>query len=101
VDNTKKHKMTKREMNELADLIIAKLEIKQQEWDADFHETVDDYFKAGFHAEIKLTEEEIMIGELARLQTLMMLYENKEEYEKAAVLLKKVKQIKDRLRYGD
>ena len=42
-----------------------------------------------------------MIGELARLQTLMMLYENKEEYEKAAVLFKKVKQIKDRLKYGD
>jgi hypothetical protein len=39
-----------------------------------------------------------MIGELARLQTLMMLYENKEEYEKAAVLLKKVNDIKKRLR---
>ena len=43
-------------------------------------------------------KEELMIGELARLQTLMMLYENKEEYEKAAVLLKKVNDIKKRLR---
>ena len=39
-----------------------------------------------------------MIGELARLQTLMMLYENKEEYEKAAVLLKKVNNIKNKLK---
>ena len=46
----------------------------------------------------KLTEEELMIGELARLQTLMMLYENKEEYEKAAVLLKKVNNIKNKLK---
>ena len=61
-------------------------------------ESVQDMFKAGFTAEIKLTEEELMIGELARLQTLMMLYENKEEYEKAAVLLKKVNDIKKRLR---
>ena len=51
-----------------------------------------------FYLDQTLTEEELMIGELARLQTLMMLYENKEEYEKAAVLLKKVNDIKKRLR---
>ena len=65
---------------------------------SNIEESVQDMFKAGFAAEIKLTEEELMIGELARLQTLMMLYENKEEYEKAAVLLKKVNDIKKRLR---
>ena len=71
---------------------------RQEEYDREFEENVQDMFKAGFTAEIKLTEEELMIGELARLQTLMMLYENKEEYEKAAVLLKKVNDIKKRLR---
>ena len=71
---------------------------RQEQYDREFEESVQDMFKAGFAAEIKLTEEELMIGELARLQTLMMLYENKEEYEKAAVLLKKVNDIKKRLR---
>lgn len=90
--------MTNEELEILAELLFDKLMERQEEYDREFEESVQDMFKAGFTAEIKLTEEELMIGELARLQTLMMLYENKEEYEKAAVLLKKVNDIKKRLR---
>ena len=91
-------KMTNEELEILAELLFDKLMERQEEYDREFEENVQDMFKAGFTAELKLTEEELMIGELARLQTLMMLYENKEEYEKAAVLLKKVNDIKKRLR---
>ena len=91
-------KMTNEELEILAELLFDKLMERQEEYDREFEESVQDMFKAGFTAEIKLTEEELMIGELARLQTLMMLYENKEEYEKAAVLLKKVNDIKKKLR---
>jgi|TARA_R100000329_G_scaffold141023_1_gene123552 hypothetical protein len=91
-------KMTNEELEILAELLFDKLMERQEEYDREFEESVQDMFKAGFTAELKLTEEELMIGELARLQTLMMLYENKEEYEKAAVLLKKVNDIKKRLR---
>ena len=90
--------MTNEELEILAELLFDKLMQRQEEYDREFEESVQDMFKAGFTAEIKLTEEELMIGELARLQTLMMLYENKEEYEKAAVLLKKVNDIKKKLR---
>jgi uncharacterized protein YllA (UPF0747 family) len=90
--------MTNEELEILAELLFDKLMERQEEYDREFEESVQDMFKAGFTAELKLTEEELMIGELARLQTLMMLYENKEEYEKAAVLLKKVNDIKKRLR---
>ena len=90
--------MTNEELEILAELLFDKLMERQEEYDREFEESVQDMFKAGFTAEIKLTEEELMIGELARLQTLMMLYENKEEYEKAAVLLKKVNDIKKKLR---
>ena len=90
--------MTNEELEILEELLFDKLMERQEEYDREFEENVQDMFKAGFTAEIKLTEEELMIGELARLQTLMMLYENKEEYEKAAVLLKKVNDIKKRLR---
>ena len=31
-------------MNELADIIISKLEIKQQQWDDEFHSTVQDLY---------------------------------------------------------
>ena len=93
-----KTKMTNEELEILAELLFDKLMERQEELDREFEDNVQDMFKAGFTAEIKLTEEELMIGELARLQTLMMLYENKEEYEKAAVLLKKVNDIKKKLR---
>ncbi len=93
-----KIKMTDKELEILAELLFDKLMQRQEEYDREFEENVQEMFKAGFAAELKLTEEELMIGELARLQTLMMLYENKEEYEKAAVLLKKVNDIKKRLR---
>ena len=96
MDNIKN--MTNEELEILAELLFDKLMERQEQYDREFEENVQDMFKAGFTAEIKLTEEELMIGELARLQTLMMLYENKEEYEKAAVLLKKVNDIKKRLR---
>ena len=98
MDNKLKNIMNEEEMNKLADIIITKLRIVQEEWDQEFHETVEDYMKVGFHEDLRLTDEELLIGELARLQTLMMLYENKEEYEKAAVLLKKVNEIKNKLR---
>ena len=48
-----------------------------------------------------MTEEEALIGELARLQTLLMIFENKEEYEKAAIVLSKLNAIKTKLRKGD
>ncbi len=91
-------KMTNKDLEILAELLFDKLMQRQEEYDREFEENVQEMFKAGFAAELKLTDEELMIGELARLQTLMMLYENKEEYEKAAVLLKKVNDIKKRLK---
>ena len=94
--------MTKKQMNELADIIISKLEIKQQQWDEEFHSTVQDLYGSESSKEaFVMTEEEALIGELARLQTLLMIFENKEEYEKAAILLSKLNAIKSRLRKGD
>ncbi len=94
--------MDKKTMNELADVIIAKLEIKQQQWDEEFHSTVQDLYGSESSKEaFVMTEEEALIGELARLQTLLMIFENKEEYEKAAILLSKLNAVKSRLRKGD
>ena len=94
--------MTKKEMNELADLIISKLEVKQQQWDEEFHESIADvYGKNGHKEAFVMSEEEMLIGELARLQTILMIYENNEEYEKAAIVLSKLNAIKTKLRKGD
>ena len=94
--------MTEKEMNKLADIIISKLEIKQQQWDNEFHDSIADiYGKEGHKEAFVMTEEEMLIGELARLQTILMIYENKEEYEKAAIVLSKLNAIKNKLRKGD
>ena len=88
-------------MNKLADIIIAKLEIKQAQWDEEFHSSISDlYGKEGHKEAFVMSEEEMLIGELARLQTILMIYENNEEYEKAAIILSKLNSIKIRLRKG-
>ena len=89
-------------MNELADLIITKLELKQQQWDEEFHSSIADiYGKEGYKEAFVMSEEEMLIGELARLQTILMIYENNEEYEKAAIVLSKLNAVKTKLRKGD
>ena len=94
--------MTEKEMNKLADLIITKLELKQQQWDNEFHDSISDiYGKEGHKEAFVMTEEEMLIGELARLQTILMIYENNEEYEKAAIVLSKLNAVKTKLRKGD
>ena len=94
--------MDKKTMNELADLIVTKLELKQQQWDEEFHNSIADiYGKDGHKEAFIMSEEEMLIGELARLQTVLMIYENKEEYEKAAIILSKLNAIKTKLRKGD
>jgi len=94
--------MTIKEMNRLADIIIAKLEVKQAEWDEEFHSNIADLYGKELHREaFVLSEEEMLIGELARLQTILMIYENNEEFEKAAIILSKLQSIKSRLRKGD
>ena len=94
--------MTEKQMNQLADLIISKLEVKQQQWDDEFHNSIADmYGKEGHKEAFVMTEEEMLIGELARMQTILMIYENNEEYEKAAIILSKLNAIKTKLRKGD
>ena len=56
-----KTKMTNEELEILAELLFDKLMERQEELDREFEENVQDMFKAGFTAEIKLTEEEPMI----------------------------------------
>lgn len=89
-------------MNELADLIITKLELKQQQWDEEFHSSIADIYGQEGHKEaFIMSEEEMLIGELARLQTILMIFENNEEYEKAAIVLSKLNAVKSKLRKGD
>jgi len=86
--------MTDKEKQEIADLVIKKMLQARSNMEKDLFNINDILFTL---LNTQLTQEEILVGELARLMTLMNLYEEKEEYEKAAIIKNKVDKINDKL----
>ena len=97
--------MTKKEIQMLADLIFDRIVEKQEQMDEDYHNQVRKLYENGFVIndvtdKFGMNEEERLVGELAKLQTIMMILEDKEEYEKAAIILKKINVINRKLNNG-
>ena len=97
--------MTKKEIQMLADLIFDRIVEKQEQMDEDYHNQVRKLYENGFVIDnvtdkFGMDEEERLVGELAKLQTIMMILEDKEEYEKAAIILKKINKINKKLNDG-
>ena len=80
-------RMTERELDYLADKIVSKI--------------VDKFFKSG-EFEIQevndINQEQVLLGEIARLMTLLSSYEEKEEYEKAAIIKRKIEILENHIR---
>ena len=89
--------MTEDEIEKLAQLLFEKIMERQDKFDTEYHEQVEAMMEKGFIQDHGLTNEEYFVGELARLQTILAIYEDKEEYEKAAIILKKIKKIAKKL----
>ena len=89
--------MTNKEIDKLAELIADKLIAKQKEYDeqfqVDLHQTLSD----GLGNARIVSEEELVLGEIARLMTLLSKYETEEQYEKAAIIAGKINNIKEKL----
>ena len=97
--------MTKKEIQMLADLIFDRIVEKQERMDEDYHNQVKKLYENGFIIDdaadkFGMNEEERLVGELAKMQTIMMILEDKEEYEKAAIILKKINVINRKLNNG-
>ena len=99
--------MTEKEIQRLADLIFDRMMEKQEEADIEYANQIQKLYNNGYVIEKSnqndmdgLNEEERLVGELARLQTIMMIFEDKEEYEKAAMILKKINIINRKLNNG-
>ena len=89
----------------LADLIFDRIVEKQEQMDEDYHNQVRKLYENGFIIDnvtdkFGMNEEEKLVGELAKLQTIMMILEDKEEYEKAAMIQKKIDKINKKLNDG-
>jgi hypothetical protein len=97
--------MTKKEIQMLADLIFDRIVEKQDQMDEDYNNQVRKLYENGFVIDdvtdkLGMDNEERLVGELAKLQTIMMILEGKEEYEKAAIILKKINNINKKLNDG-
>jgi hypothetical protein len=97
--------MTEDEIQRLADLIFDRMMEKQERLDQDYYDQVKKLHENGYvisdaDESSGLSDEERLVGELARLQTLMMILEDKEEYEQAATIKKKIEIINKKLNDG-
>ncbi len=89
--------MTNKEIDKLAELIADKLIAKQKEYDEQFHIDLQETMEkeGGFIRQV--SEEELMLAEIARLMTLLSSYEDRELYEKAAIINRKINHLKNKL----
>tara|TARA_R100001198_G_C5097543_1_gene131250 strand:- start:281 stop:559 length:279 start_codon:yes stop_codon:yes gene_type:complete len=89
--------MTDKEMEKLANLVVNKLISKQQEYDEQFHVDLQETMKDNMGSARNVSQEELLLAELARLMTLLSSYEDKEQYEKASIIKNKIDQLKEML----
>ena len=91
--------MTEKEIEALAvrvaDLVMVGLIEKQKEWDQQFTNDVNEMFGQGYS--LVQDEEQLLLAELARLMTLLSQYEEREQYEKAAIVQNKIQKIQNKL----
>jgi uncharacterized protein YllA (UPF0747 family) len=97
-------------IEKLAQLLFDKIMEKQEQADIEYADQIQKLYNEGYtisnntvekyRDELGLNQEERLVGELARLQTIMMIFEDKEEYEKAAIILKKIDKINEKLNNG-
>ena len=94
--------MTQKEMEKLADIVVTKLIMVMTQINNPIDMEEQSMLREIImqDSEHEITEEEMLMGELARLQTILMIYEEKdtvEGYEKAAIIATKIKRIQYKL----
>ena len=94
-------------IEKLAQLLFDKIMEKQEQADIEYADQIQQLYNNGYNIEKSkqnemdgLSDEERLVGELARLQTIMMIFEDKEEFEKAAMIQKKIEIINRKLNDG-
>ena len=85
--------MTDKQLNKLADIITSKLVSNVQS----MQEFVDDIEKANTIDMLNLDEEVLLLGEVARLYTIMDSCKQDEIYEKCAVIKEEIDKVKKQL----
>ena len=99
-DNKNKQLMTEEELNRLATKIVSRM-MKLKAMEAWFeHVSSTEQAAESDYNNLDMTEEEDALGEAARLMTLMNVFEDKEEYEKCAVIKRRMNVVNKILKRG-
>jgi hypothetical protein len=92
--------MTDDELIKLADLIADRLIAHRNDKDVAWHDkspvTIEDVLE-DMPLSFKETPEEHMIGEIARLTTLLFMYQEQEEYRKMQIIQNKINRLQKKL----
>ena len=98
-DNKKdKQTMTEEELNKLAIKIVSRMMNIQTMADWFRHVNSSDVASEMDYQDLEMTEEEDAISEAAKLMTLLNLFEDKEEFEKCAVVKRRLDALNDTLK---
>ena len=101
MDNIKKNNMTEKELNELATKIVTRLMRLKTVEDFFKHISKTDVANAIDYENLELTEEQDAVGEIARLMTLMNWFQEDEQYEKCAVVKRRLDVVNEILKKYD
>ena len=90
MNDNKTNNMTDKELNSLAAKIVSRLMRLKTVEDFFKHITKSEVANAADYESLDLTEEEDAVGEIARLMTLLNLFQEDEEYEKCAIVKRRL-----------
>ena len=89
--------MTDREMNKLADIIVGKIVDRQKAYDEEFKADIQSMVDENTNLEFGvITQDEIIIEEIANLNKRLKQLESQESYEAAAIVVNKIKHLKNK-----
>ena len=90
MNDNKTNNMTDKELNSLATKIVSRLMRLKTVEDFFKHITKSDVANAVDYENLDLTEEQDAVGEIARLMTLLNWFQEDEEYEKCAIVKRRL-----------
>ena len=89
--------MTDKEMNKLADIIVGKIVDRQKAYDEEFKADIQSMVDENTNLEFGvITQNEIIIEEIANLNKRLKQLESQESYEAAAIVVNKIKHLKNK-----
>ena len=99
MDNkNKKQTMTEAELNKLAIKIVSRMMNIQTMTSWFKHVNSSDVASEMDYQDLEITEEEDAISEAAKLMTLMSLFEDREEFEKCAIVKRRLDALNKKLK---